>query len=90
MGEAMKTTVEMPDDLYRDVKIEAARRGTSVKELIEQGLRSVLGRSPRERQAPKLATLMKRARGTIDSGVPDLGSNPDHLADFGRDARGHR
>jgi hypothetical protein len=25
----------------------------------------------------------------IDSGIPDLGSNPDHLAGFGRDAR-HR
>jgi len=33
---------------------------------------------------------MKRARGAIDWGIPYLGSNPKHLADFGRDARRHR
>jgi hypothetical protein len=27
---------------------------------------------------------MKRARGVVDSGVPDLGSNPEHLEGFGR------
>jgi hypothetical protein len=30
---------------------------------------------------------MQRARGVIDSGIPDLASNPEHLADFGRDPR---
>jgi hypothetical protein len=30
---------------------------------------------------------MKPARGTIDSGLPDLGSNRKHLAGFGRDDR---
>jgi hypothetical protein len=42
------------------------------------------------RQRPSLAELMKRGRGMIDSGVPDLASNPDHLAGFGRDDRLHR
>jgi hypothetical protein len=28
---------------------------------------------------------MKPARGVIDSGIPDLASNPQHLAGFGRD-----
>jgi hypothetical protein len=32
---------------------------------------------------------MKRARGVVDSGVPDLASNPKHLEGFARDAR-HR
>jgi len=30
---------------------------------------------------------MKDARGVIDSGIPDLASNPEHLKGFGRDGR---
>jgi hypothetical protein len=33
----------------------------------------------------KLARLMKRAKGIVKSGVSDLGTNPKHLAGFGRD-----
>jgi hypothetical protein len=29
---------------------------------------------------------MKPALGIIDTGMPDLGSNPEHLKGFGRDA----
>ena len=38
----MKTTVEVPDDLYRRAKAEAALRGRKLKDLIEEGLRLVL------------------------------------------------
>ena len=85
----MKTTVEVPDDLYRRAKAEAALRGRKLKDLIEEGLLLVL-EGPRRTRHPSLAGLMKRARGAVDSGVPDLGSNPRHLAGFGRDARRHR
>lgn len=85
----MKTTVEIPDDLYRRAKAEAALRGRKLKHLIEEGLRLVLAAPRKPRRQPSLAELMKRGRGVIDSGIPDLGSNPDHLAGFGRDA-GHR
>jgi hypothetical protein len=86
----MKTTVEMPDDLYREAKIEAARRGATIKELVEQGLRTVLGKPGAEKRAASLADLMRPVRGLIDSGITDLGSNPEHLAGFGRDASRHR
>jgi hypothetical protein len=86
----MKTTVEVPDDLYRRAKAEAALRGRKLKDLIEEGLRLVLEAPHKTRRHPSLAGLMKRARGVIDSGVPDLASNPEHLAGFGRDARRHR
>ncbi len=33
---------------------------------------------------------MAKSRGVVDSGIPDLASNKEHLADFGRDARRHR
>ncbi len=85
----MKTTVELPDDLYRRAKAEAALRGRKLRDLVEEGLRLVLEAPRKSRRHPSLAGLMKRARGVVDSGVPDLASNPEHLAGFGRDAR-HR
>lgn len=86
----MKTTVEVPDDLYRQAKAEAALRGRKLKDLIEEGLRLVL-RAPREpTEAPTLAGLMESARGIFDSGVPDLGSNPKHLKGLGRGNRRNR
>ena len=90
MVNAMKTTVEVPDDLYRRAKAEAALRGRKLRDLVEEGLRLVLEAPRKTLRRPSLAGLMKRARGKIDSGVPDLGSNPKHLAHFGRDARRHR
>ena len=86
----MKTTVEVPDELYRKAKAEAALRGRKLRDLVEEGLRMVLQAPRKANRDPSLAGLMKRARGTIDSGVPDLASNPEHLAGFGRDDRRHR
>jgi hypothetical protein len=83
----MKTTVEIPDDLYRRAKAEAALRGRKLKDLIEEGLRLVLEAPRGTRRASSLAGLMRRARGTINSGVSDLASNPGCLAGFGRDDR---
>jgi hypothetical protein len=86
----MKTTVEVPDDLYRRAKAEAALRGRKLRDLIEEGLRLVLASPRKTRRHPSLAGLMKRARGAIDSGVSDFASNPDNLAGFGRDDGRHR
>jgi hypothetical protein len=82
----MKTTVELPDPLYRQAKAEAALRGMKLKDLVEAGLRLVLETPPDARRHPNLTGLMQQALGVIESGVPDLGSNPEHLKDFGRDA----
>lgn len=38
----MKATVEIPDDLYREVKARAALSGRKVKDLVADGLRRVL------------------------------------------------
>jgi hypothetical protein len=87
MGESgVKTTVEVPDDLYRRAKAEAALRGRKLKDLIEEGLRLVLETPRKAPQRASLAELMKRGRGIIDAGVPDLGSNPEYLEGLGRDA----
>ena len=83
----MKTTVEVPDELYRRAKVEAALRGRKFKELVEEGLRLVLEPPRGSLRQPGLASLMKPAQGVIDSGIPDLGTNSEHLAGFGRDVR---
>jgi len=86
----MKTTIEVPDELYRRAKAEAALRGRKLRDLFEEGLRLVLEAPRKPRHHPSLAELTEDARGMIDSGVPDLASNPRHLFGFGRDDRGHR
>jgi hypothetical protein len=42
----MKATVEIPDALYREIKIRAARDGVKVKDLVAQGLSAVLRQAP--------------------------------------------
>jgi predicted component of type VI protein secretion system len=84
--DAMKTTVELPDAIYRQAKAEAALRGRKLKDLIEEGLRLVLDAPAETAGRPDLAGLMQHARGVVESGVPDLASNPEHLKGFGRDA----
>ena len=37
----MKTTIELPDPLFRRAKIVAAQRGTTLRGLVIKGLRSV-------------------------------------------------
>ena len=86
----MKTTVEVPDELYRRAKAEAALRGRKLRDLVEEGLRLVLEAPRKTRRRRSLAGLTRRARGMINSGVPDLATNPKHLAGFGRDDRSHR
>ncbi len=38
----MRTTVDIPDETYRTIKVMAAERGTTVRELILQGLETVM------------------------------------------------
>ena len=82
----MKTTIEVPDELYRRAKAEAALSGRKLKDLVEEGLRLALAKAPKARRA-RLSALMKGARGMVESGVSDLGSNPKRLKGFGRAAR---
>jgi hypothetical protein len=86
----VKTTVELPEALFRRAKAEAALRGRKFKDLVEEGLRLVL-QTPRDKSAPpSLEKLMAPARGIVDSGVSDLASNPKHLKGFGREPRRNR
>jgi hypothetical protein len=39
----MRTTLDIPDDLFRKAKAQAALEGVRLRDLIERGLRFVLG-----------------------------------------------
>jgi hypothetical protein len=34
----MRTTIDIPDELYREIRIEAARRGTTVRQIVLNGI----------------------------------------------------
>ncbi len=42
----MKTTIDLPDDLFIEAKATAARRRTTLKELITRSLRREIGSGP--------------------------------------------
>jgi len=74
----MKTTVELPDDLFVSAKKAAAERRTTLRDLIERGLR-------RELAAPPASERRKRIQWvTVDGGLPpnlDV-SDREQLADW--------
>ena len=43
----MKTTIELPDDLFREAKATAARRGSALKEFVREALAEKLEREGR-------------------------------------------
>ena len=57
-----------------------------LNDLIYKGSRLVVEGLREAWQRPRLAELMKRARGVADSGASDLASNPLHLANFGHNS----
>lgn len=44
----MRTTIELDDSLFRDLKQEAARRGTTLRRLINEYLRRALATPDRK------------------------------------------
>ena len=61
MGTHMKTTIEISDPLLAAAKAAAARTGTTLRAIVEEGLRAVLaGRDARRRVKPRDATFKGR------------------------------
>ena len=70
----MKTTVEIPDSLFREAKTAAAKRGLSLKTFLTEALKEKLAAPPRNRQTdwpvppPRLAKgEMRRIQSMIDT-----------------------
>lgn len=64
----MKTTVELPDTLYREAKQYAAKQGIPMREVFERGLRAVLeGRTAHKRRF-RLKTITTKGHGMVCDG----------------------
>lgn len=62
----MRTTIDIPDPIYRRLKSRAASEGTSTKELILRGAKSVLKGSLRKaRKRVKLPIIRSKQSGTL-------------------------
>lgn len=57
----MKTTLELPDDLYREVKATAAMKHKKMKDLVARGLELVLAEEKQSTTDAPL-TLLNRIR----------------------------
>lgn len=53
----MKTTLEIPDHLMRELKARAARDGKTMSELVESALRTLLEQKPEAKELPPLPTF---------------------------------
>jgi hypothetical protein len=67
MGD-MKTTIELPDDLLTEAKKRAAEERTTLRAIIEEGLRSRLDGStePRRKRRIKWVTVAGYAPNDLD------------------------
>lgn len=85
MGAHMKTTIEIADALLADAKRQAARRGVTMRTLVEQGLRQVLAEG---RSAPKPFSLRRatfKGRG-LQAGAE--GASWERLREMAYEGRG--
>lgn len=74
----MKTTIDLPDELFAQAKRAALEQGTTLKALIERGLRSALAQ-PRARGkarsiVPVIASMATPAAGgmSVDEAIDAL------------------
>lgn len=84
----MKTTVEIPADLYRQAKVRAAAEGRKMRDLVAEGLVLILRgeRVTTDEVVRPISAFdaMQDVCGCVATGVSDLATNPAHMKDFGR------
>jgi hypothetical protein len=74
----MRTTVDLPDPLFRQVKSVAALRGSTLKEFIQDALQQAVTRGSRVgRHKVRLPLIRSKLPGTLHLTNADI---EDHLA----------
>jgi hypothetical protein len=61
----MRTTVDIPDEVYRSIKIMAAERGTTVRELVLEGVELVRQRPPATGKRFVVPVIRSKRPGTL-------------------------
>ena len=69
MGKYMKTTIDLPDTLLIEVKKLAAERRTTIRALVERGLRRVLAEDDRGQTGQRPAIRWVTVEGGLPQGV---------------------
>jgi len=66
----MRTTVDIPDSIYRDLKVRAAMEGTTIKQIILDSLASKVRtqESTEARERPPFPTLRSKNPGALNLG----------------------
>lgn len=86
----MKTTIDIPEDLYKAAKIRAVEQGTTLKELMLTALRRELAPATqvREEQVPYFArrVLLPEFKALMDSGALKGGRDSTDTISEDRDA----
>ncbi len=59
----MKTTIEIAHDLLRRAKATAHRESTTLRALVEEGLRWALARRERRRRATRIKPVVVKGKG---------------------------
>jgi plasmid stability protein len=71
----MKVTIDVPDELYRAVKVEAARTGRSVRDIVDEALEAWLtAAEENEDRASAEAALAEYRRDGGEAAEPFFGS----------------
>lgn len=76
----MKTTLEIPDELYRQAKVQAAQENRKMKDLVTEGLCLVLGLAARGSSQPVRRMTKAPVRIRKDNVIPVLSN--DAMADL--------
>jgi hypothetical protein len=85
----MRTTLDLPDDLFREVKAKAALEGTKLKDLltrfVEAGLRQPApppSKGPAQRS--RLPVIRNRGKKSIPNLTPELQARLDQEEDLAK------
>lgn len=62
----MRTTVDIPDAIYRKLKAQAALQGCSVKEIVLRGVQRELGANDRPKRRIRLPIVHSKEPGVLD------------------------
>jgi hypothetical protein len=90
----MRTTLDLPDELFRQLKAKAALEGTKLKDLLTRFVEAGLGqpasssRPPLERS--KLPVIKRRRKKLIPNLTPELQARLEQEEDFAKLDRSFR
>lgn len=61
----MRTTIDIPDETYRTIKVLAAERGTTVRELVLEGMELVRRHPPAPARKFEVPVIRSKRPGTL-------------------------